>query len=109
MFERWLHFLDIATTHPDQPLNHIDILTPDEHGQLLGTWLETETEIGEKLLPVRFAEQAAATPDAVALIAGDASLTYAELDRSANRLAHALLAPGRGSGPGRRAGSATFG
>ncbi|MGC9411332.1 condensation domain-containing protein, partial [Streptomyces sp. DZ1-3] len=31
LFERWLHFLDMATTHPDQPLNHIDILTSDEH------------------------------------------------------------------------------
>ncbi|MFD4028934.1 amino acid adenylation domain-containing protein, partial [Streptomyces sp. NPDC058576] len=99
LFERWLHFLDIATTHPDQPLNHIDILTPDEHRQLLGTWLETETEIAEKLLPVRFAEQAAATPDAVALIVGDTSLTYAELDRRANRLAHVLLR--RGAGPDR--------
>ncbi|KOV91513.1 MULTISPECIES: amino acid adenylation domain-containing protein, partial [unclassified Streptomyces] len=99
LFERWLHFLDIATTHPDQPLNHIDILTPDEHRQLLGTWLETETEVGGKLLPVRFAEQAAATPDAVAVIAGDTSLTYAELDRRANRLAHVLLR--RGAGPDR--------
>ncbi|MGW4927489.1 amino acid adenylation domain-containing protein, partial [Streptomyces parvulus] len=99
LFERWLHFLDMATTHPDQPLNHIDILTPDEHARLLGTWLETETEIGETPLPVRFAEQAAATPDAVALVAGDTSLTYAELDRRANRLAHLLLR--RGAGPDR--------
>ncbi|MFI0243156.1 amino acid adenylation domain-containing protein, partial [Streptomyces sp. NPDC016845] len=109
LFERWLHFLDVATTHPDQPLNHIDILTPDEHRQLLGTWLETgtgtgtdtetgtEAGFGEKPLPVRFAEQAAATPDAVALIAGDTTLTYAELDRRANRLAHVLLR--RGAGP----------
>ncbi|PNV30840.1 non-ribosomal peptide synthetase, partial [Streptomyces sp. DH-12] len=73
------------------------MLTPEEHRQLLGAWLDTETEIGEKLLPVRFAEQAAATPDAVALIVGDTSLTYAEVDRRANRLAHALLR--RGAGP----------
>ncbi|MCF2437141.1 AMP-binding protein [Streptomyces thinghirensis] len=60
--------------HPPGPaLNQIDILTPDEHGQPLGAWLETETEIGEKPLPARFAEQAAATPDAVALITGDTS------------------------------------
>ncbi|WP_312038478.1 non-ribosomal peptide synthetase, partial [Streptomyces galbus] len=97
LFDRWLHFLDVATTHPDQPLNHIDILTPDEHRQLLGTWLETDTEVDLRPLPVRFAEQAAATPDAVALIVGETSLTYAELDHRANRLAHVLLR--RGAGP----------
>ncbi|MFE9776517.1 amino acid adenylation domain-containing protein, partial [Streptomyces sp. NPDC005931] len=99
LFDRWIRLLDTATTHPDQPLGHIDILSAEEHRQLLDTWQDTGTEIGEHLLPVRFAEQAAATPDAVALIAGDTSLTYAELNHRANRLAHALLR--RGAGPDR--------
>nr|WP_157385875.1 non-ribosomal peptide synthetase [Methylosarcina fibrata] len=40
--------------------------------------------------------QAQAQPDALALIAGEASLSYAELDARANRLAHRLLAEGLG-------------
>ncbi len=36
----------------------------------------------------------ARTPDAVALRAGDASLTFSELDAAATRLAHALRADG---------------
>src|SRR5437588_708015 len=39
-------------------------------------------------------EQAAVQPDAVAVVFDDRSLTYAELNRRANRLAHRLIALG---------------
>lgn len=45
-------------------------------------------------IPVRFAEQVARTPDAVAVSAGAARLTYRELDERANRLAHRLIGLG---------------
>ncbi|MFJ6198026.1 amino acid adenylation domain-containing protein [Micromonospora sp. NPDC092111] len=47
-------------------------------------------------LPERIAEWVRATPDATAVIAGRAEVTYAELDRRANRLAHHLVALGVG-------------
>uniref|UniRef100_UPI0004C52561 non-ribosomal peptide synthetase n=1 Tax=Streptomyces sp. NRRL WC-3742 TaxID=1463934 RepID=UPI0004C52561 len=96
LFNRWIHLLDTATAQPDQPLSRINLLTAEEHHRLLDTWLDTAVEVGPDLLPARFARQAAATPQAVALIAGDDSLTYAELDARANRLAHALLREGAG-------------
>ncbi|MFF3327902.1 amino acid adenylation domain-containing protein, partial [Streptomyces sp. NPDC002889] len=99
LFNRWIHLLNTATTHPDQPLNHINLLTPEEQRQVLDTWLDTAVETGDDLLPVRFAKQSATTPDAVALITGETTLTYAELNSRANRLAHALLR--RGAGPDR--------
>ncbi|MER6915327.1 amino acid adenylation domain-containing protein [Streptomyces sp. NPDC000594] len=53
------------------------------------------------LLPAVLARQAARTPDRTAVIAADGSLTYAELDARAGRLARVLIA--RGAGPGRYA------
>ncbi len=48
------------------------------------------------LVPQLVARQAASTPDAIALSAGSETLTYGELDRHANRLAHLLQAMGVG-------------
>ncbi|MFD0279912.1 amino acid adenylation domain-containing protein, partial [Kitasatospora sp. NPDC127111] len=96
LFDRWVRLLDTATTHPDQPVGHIDLLTAEEHHRVLDTWLDTAVEVGADLLPARFARQAAATPQAVALISGDTTLTYRELDARANRLARALLRHGAG-------------
>ncbi|MEU4368109.1 amino acid adenylation domain-containing protein [Micromonospora chersina] len=47
-------------------------------------------------LPDRIADRVRATPDATALTGPGGELTYAELDRRANRLAHHLLAQGVG-------------
>ncbi len=43
-----------------------------------------------------FADQVAARPDETALVFEDESLTYAQLDERANRIAHALIARGAG-------------
>ncbi|MER7666833.1 AMP-binding protein, partial [Streptomyces sp. NPDC096193] len=98
LFERWLHFLDIATTHPDQPLNHIDILTPDEHRRAVVDFNDTVHAVPDASLGELFTRQVAETPDAPAVIDGAATLTYAQLDACANHLAHEVI--GRGVRPG---------
>lgn len=52
------------------------------------------TEMESFTIPERFAEQVARTPDAVAVSAGPARLTYRELDERANQLAHRLIGLG---------------
>jgi amino acid adenylation domain-containing protein/thioester reductase-like protein len=58
---------------------------PDESGRL-----------GAPFVHERFAEQASRRPGAAAVIAAGSRLTYRELDRSANRLAHYLKDLGAG-------------
>ncbi|MEU7599829.1 amino acid adenylation domain-containing protein [Streptomyces sp. NPDC041003] len=79
----------------------VDVLEPAERDRLLnglGAGPRTAgADAGGTTVPELFERQAAATPDAVAVVAGADSLTYRELDERANRLAHGLIA--RGAGP----------
>ena len=69
-----------------------------EREQVLDDWNATATTPpAPTTLPSLFEAQVARTPDAVALVHGDARLTYGELNWRANRLAHVLIR--RGIGP----------
>ncbi|WP_280922422.1 condensation domain-containing protein, partial [Streptomyces anulatus] len=91
LFERWLHFLDNATTHPDQPLNHIDILTPDEHRRAVVDFNDTAHAVPAASLGELFTRQVTGTPDAPAVTDGAGTLTYAQLDARANQVAHDVI------------------
>jgi amino acid adenylation domain-containing protein len=54
------------------------------------------SDAGELLVPQLVARRAASSPNAIALAAGSEVLTYEELDRQANRLAHLLRDMGVG-------------
>nr|AGS49513.1 long-chain-fatty-acid--CoA ligase [uncultured bacterium esnapd7] len=74
----------------------VDVLSDAERQLVLHDWNDTAADLPDELAPARFARQVAASPDAVALDAGERQLTYAELDERANRLAHWLIAQGIG-------------
>ncbi len=76
-----------AALHPERPLAE---WVPAEVSRLSG---EAADHLHPDVLSA-FAACVARTPDAVALRAGDASLTFSELDAAATRLAHALRADG---------------
>ncbi|WP_157380144.1 AMP-binding protein, partial [Burkholderia ubonensis] len=72
-------------------------LSDAERDTLTVEWNRTDTDFGaaaEQPLHRLFEQQAERTPDAVAAVSDDASLTYAELNLRANRLAHHLIALG---------------
>ncbi|HEX6097855.1 MAG TPA: amino acid adenylation domain-containing protein [Thermoanaerobaculia bacterium] len=72
----------------------LPLLAAEEEHVLLHQW--NATRVDRPFVPVidRFEEQAERTPDAIALTSGEATLTYAQLDRAANRLAHRLADAG---------------
>ena len=81
--------------HARQPALRIDMLSPEERTLLLDTWNPAATSRpGDLCLHQMFERHVRAAPDAVALVAGDRRLTYAQLDARANRLARLLIEDG---------------
>jgi amino acid adenylation domain-containing protein len=100
------HFLTLfrgIVEAPDRRLSELPLIAPEERTRVLHTWNET-AGAGRSDLPVhvQVAARAKAAPDAVAVQFRDDTVTYAELDRRANRLARHLR--GRGVGPESRVG-----
>jgi amino acid adenylation domain-containing protein len=91
--------LEAALRDPDAPLSSHVLTTEAERTRLLSEWgTGPSAAVHAEPVHVRFAAQAARTPDAVALVAGEERITYAQLDAWANRIAGELRA--RGAAPG---------
>ncbi len=89
--------------NPAAPVSRLPLLTAAEERKLLVEWNATAVEHpNEVCVHKAFEKQAAKTPTAVAVVCGDTSLTYRELNERANRLAHYLR--DRGVGPDSRVG-----
>ena len=81
----------------NQSLHHITTLTTTERDHILNNSTNTARHIAPATLPQLFQAQSATTPEATAIVSDDTQLTYAELNKRANRLARLLVA--RGVGP----------
>ena len=74
-----------------QRLSTIELMEERELEQVLFEWNETQAKYPQdRCLHELFEEQVEKTPDAVAVVCGDENLTYGELNRRANQLAHYL-------------------
>jgi amino acid adenylation domain-containing protein len=83
--------LEAIVQEPEQHVAELPLLTASECRQLLLDWNATKQEYQEGLCVHQlFEAQVQRTPDAVALVYEDEHLTYGELDRRANQLAHHL-------------------
>ncbi|MCX4771937.1 non-ribosomal peptide synthase/polyketide synthase [Streptomyces sp. NBC_01260] len=97
-FAGWLlKVVETAVTAPETRLSAIDVLSVAEGRQLVEGWNATSIAVPEATVPGLFAQRVASAPEAVALLSGDAELSYADLDARANQLARLLAS--RGVGP----------
>ncbi|MFZ2753135.1 MAG: amino acid adenylation domain-containing protein [Lysobacteraceae bacterium] len=93
-----LTLLGAIVEAPHTPLSRLPMLTQDEIGQL-ARWNDTRRALPENpTIAALIAEQTARAPDAVAVMFAGRELSYRELDRRANMVAHALRAQGVGPG-----------
>ncbi|WNG33627.1 amino acid adenylation domain-containing protein [Archangium violaceum] len=102
MAEHFERLLRGAVEHPDAPLARLPLITEAEVAVIARANDNRRGYPRDATLHQRFAEQAARTPDAIALEWADRSLTYGELDRRSNQLAHHLRR--RGVTPDARVG-----
>ncbi len=93
---RWVRLLGQVVADPSLSVGAVELLSEVERGRLAG-WNDTAVVLPEVSLAGLFEEQVRCDADAMALVHGQQSLSYRELNARANRLAHWLV--GRGVGP----------
>jgi len=99
--ERWLaeyrQFMESIAEHPEEKIGRVAILTEQEQHRMLREWNATERSVERDLcFPQLFEAQVGRNPDAIAVVFEGTELSYAELNRRANRLAHHLREQGVG-------------
>ncbi|HEX7331307.1 MAG TPA: amino acid adenylation domain-containing protein [Pyrinomonadaceae bacterium] len=86
--------LEQALEDSSRSISALQIVSEEERHQLLVSWNDTRVERASSTVQRLFEEHAAHTPDAIALIFENVRLSYAEVNRHANQLAHRLRALG---------------
>lgn len=95
MVEHFRHLLSAIVNHPEQRLSEFPLLTAAERHQLLVEWNHTQIHYAkDQCFHQLFEAQVQRTPHAVAVVFQDEQLTYEDLNRRANQLAHHLQKQG---------------
>lgn len=93
---RFLRVLRQAVANPAGRIGDWNLLDAQECDELRRLGSGPGGAPGEASIVSRFETQVARNPDAVALVFGEESVTYDELNRRANQLAHVLIRAGAG-------------
>ena len=95
----WGVLLEGIARAPSGRVSELPVLTEDERHRQLVEWNATSAGYPrDACVHELIGAQVQRTPDAVAVVFGDDQLTYRELDRRANQVAHLLLRSNAGGG-----------
>ncbi|MFE7119627.1 condensation domain-containing protein, partial [Streptomyces sp. NPDC057654] len=93
----FLGFLEQATAEPATPVGRIGAVNSTGRGLVVERWNRTAVPVDAAPLSELFRRQAAVSPDAVAVVGDELSLSYGELLGRSERVARQLI--GAGVGP----------
>lgn len=96
MLAHYQTILEAIAENPDCLVSQLPILTETERRRMLVEWNDTRADYPQTSVQQMFEEQVQRSPEVVAVVYEKRSLTYTELNRSANRLAHQLRSLGVG-------------
>jgi amino acid adenylation domain-containing protein len=111
IIHHYMHLMEQVLSDVNIPVSHLQLLSPEEKKQILVDYNRTESEYRkDKTLQQLFDEQAANTPDHIAVIGaphemghwaasghiinGKIALTYKELNHLADQVANVLMSKG---------------
>src|SRR5207247_1892589 len=97
MLRHFRALLEAVVRDPAETIATVPLLSGDDRQLLLQEWNHTAT-IHPRDMAIHhlFAEQVQRSPQAIALVSAQGEMTYAELDRRANRIARRLVKLGAG-------------
>ncbi len=97
LVEAYRVVLKAVVADPEQHLASLPVLTPEVRQRLMVDWNDTRADYPcDAFIHELFEAQAERAPENVAVVLGDRSLTYGELNARANQLAHYLRSLGVG-------------
>ncbi|MFC7723122.1 non-ribosomal peptide synthetase [Nonomuraea recticatena] len=95
--ESFTHLLGQVAEAPDVPLGTLDILPPARRELVLAAgWGAAPLGPLDRCAHTLFEDRVRLDPEATAVLEGESTLTYTELDRRSNRIAHWLQRQGVG-------------
>ncbi|MFC5143639.1 amino acid adenylation domain-containing protein, partial [Streptomyces aureoversilis] len=94
---RWLRLLSSVASAPGQRLHDVEFLSEAERAHVTALSGAGAATVPERTLSALFEERVAVSPDAVAVVDGESSWSYAELNARANAVAWSLLGRGMGA------------
>jgi amino acid adenylation domain-containing protein len=91
LLQHFQTLVEAVTESPDTEIGAAPLLSETDRHQQLVEWNDTRRPYPQICLHQFFEAQAESKPDSVAVVSGERSLTYRELNHAANRIAQELL------------------